>query len=134
MNITMEHSTQAILDSFNNKLVLGVTTAIFIGIALSLQARNRADRFLHIPAVGKKGWESSRRREFMSNAAKLYAEGYHEVKIVFFARRVENRVDHGKQHKDGIFRITTARGEFPDCAFRPVFAHQDRIAMHRHRA
>jgi putative hydrolase of HD superfamily len=32
-----------------------------------------------IPSVGKKGWESTRRKEFMANAQKLYAEGYKKV-------------------------------------------------------
>jgi hypothetical protein len=58
-------------------VLLGVGAAFVLGIAYLLQGSQ--DLFPHIPSVGKKGWESTRRKEFMANAQKLYAEGYKKV-------------------------------------------------------
>ena len=58
-------------------VLLGAGAAFIIGLAYLLQGGQ--DLFPHIPSVGKKGWESTRRKEFMANAQKLYAEGYRKV-------------------------------------------------------
>lgn len=81
MNIPMEKlaSKEQLWELLSSRLVLGAATVIFIGLVLSLQTRSKSDLLQHIPSVGKKGRESTRRKEFMSNGPKLYAEGYQKV-------------------------------------------------------
>ena len=133
MNNTMENYTPRILHSLNDKLVLGVTIVIFTGIALSLQVRNKADRLLHIPTVGKKGWESSRRREFMSNAAKLYAEGYQKVRILFL--QTTWRIALTNENSIKMVSFASQQLEVSCGLHMPaVFSDYDRIAVYRCRA
>ena len=86
MNVPMEELefTEQLWELLNSQLVLGAATVIFIGLVFSLQTRSKADLFQHIPSVGNKGWESTRRREFMSNGPQLYVEGYRKVGVTSF--------------------------------------------------
>ncbi|KAG8162550.1 hypothetical protein KVR01_008315 [Diaporthe batatas] len=101
MDVILEQPVQLLWDSLNNRLVVGVTIAFLITVALLVKSWNKANPFPEIPFVGLRGWESRRRKEFMSKGSELYAQGY-------------------KKYKNGIFRITTAR-ESPCVVVAPRF-------------
>lgn len=104
-------NTTKLLDEVNERWPTVLTAVFVLTGALIYQIFLKSDPLSGIPIVGK-GGKHKRRKLFVSGGAReLYLEGYRKVCGVLMSPFEHWRLTES-QFKEGVFRITTARGTY----------------------